>query len=36
MATTMLPRLKLLTDLLGVYLNRQQGIAWLERVPASN
>jgi len=36
MATTMLQRLKLLKDLLGVYLNRQQGIALLERVQASN
>ena len=32
----MLQRLKLLKDLLGVYLNRQQGIALLERVQASN
>jgi hypothetical protein len=35
-ATTMLQRLKLLKDLLGVYLNRQQGMAFLERVQASN
>jgi|RhiMetdeSRZDD1v2_1073273.scaffolds.fasta_scaffold264672_2 hypothetical protein len=35
-ATTMLQRLKLLKDLLGVYLNRQQGLALLERVQASN
>ncbi len=32
----MLQRLKLLKDLLGVYLNRQQGLALLERVHASN
>ena len=36
MATTMLQRLKLLKDFLGVYLNRQQGMAFLERVQASN
>ena len=35
-ATTMLQRIKLLKALLGVYLNRQQGIALLERVQASN
>lgn len=35
-ATTMLQRLKLLKDFLGVYLNRQQGMAFLERVQASN
>ena len=35
-ATTMLQRLKLLKDLLGFYLNRQHGIALLERVQASN
>jgi hypothetical protein len=32
----MLQRLKLLKDFLGVYLNRQQGRAFLERVQASN
>ena len=32
----MVQRLKFLKDLLGVYLNRQQGIALLERVQASN
>ena len=32
----MLQRLKLLKDLLGVYLNRQQGLALLERVHASD
>jgi hypothetical protein len=32
----MLQRLKLLKDFLGVYLNRQQGMAFLERVQASN
>jgi hypothetical protein len=35
-ATTMLQQLKLLKDLLGVYLNRRQGMAFLERVQASN
>ena len=35
-ATTMFQRLKLLKDFLGVYLNRQRGIAFLERVQASN
>jgi hypothetical protein len=35
-ATMMLQRLKLLKDFLGVYLNRQQGMAFLERVQASN
>ena len=35
-ATTMLQQLKLLKDLLGVYLNRRQGMAFLERVHASN
>jgi hypothetical protein len=35
-ATTMLQRLKLLKAFLGVYLNRQQGMAFLERVQASN
>jgi len=35
MATTMVQRSKLLKDLLGVSLNRQQGIALLERVQAS-
>ncbi len=35
-ATTMLQRLKLLKDLLGIYLSRQQGMAFLERVQASN
>ncbi len=35
-ATTMLQRLKLLKDFLSVYLNRQQGMAFLERVQASN
>jgi hypothetical protein len=34
--TTMLQRLKLLKGFLGVYLNRQQGMAFLERVQASN
>jgi hypothetical protein len=33
---TMLQRLKLLKDLLGVYLNPHQGMALLERVHASN
>jgi len=32
----MLQRLKLFKDLLGVYLSRQQGMAFLERVQASN
>jgi hypothetical protein len=35
-ATTMLQRLKLLKDFLSVYLNRQQGMAVLARVQASN
>jgi hypothetical protein len=35
-ATTMFQRLKLLKDFLGVYLNRQRGMAFLERVQASN
>ena len=35
-ATMMLQRLKLLKDFLGVYLNRQRGMAFLERVQASN
>ena len=35
-ATMMLQRLKLLKDLLGVYLNWQQGLALLERVQASS
>ena len=35
-ATTMLQRLKLLKDFLGVYLHRQQGMAFLERVHASH
>ena len=35
-ATTMLQRLKLLKALLGIYLNRQRGMAFLERVQASN
>jgi len=35
-ATTMFQRFKLLKDFLGVYLNRQQGMAFLERVQASN
>jgi hypothetical protein len=35
-ATTMFRRLKLLKDFLGVYLNQQQGMAFLERVQASN
>jgi len=35
-ATTMLHQLKLLKDFLGVYLSRQQGMAFLERVQASN
>ena len=35
-ATMMLQRLKLLKDFLDVSLNRQQGMAFLERVQASN
>ena len=35
-ATTMFPRLKLLKDFLGVDLNRQHGMAFLERVPTRN
>jgi hypothetical protein len=35
-ATTMLQRFKRLKDFLSVYLNRQQGRAFLERVQASN
>jgi hypothetical protein len=35
-ATTMLQRLKLLKALLGIHLNRQRGMAFLERVQASN
>jgi hypothetical protein len=35
-ATMMLQRLKLLKAFLGLYLNRQQGMAFLERVQASN
>ncbi len=35
-ATTMVQRLKRLKDLLGIYLNRQHGLAVLERVQASN
>ena len=35
-ATTRFPRLKLLTDFLGVDLNRQHGMAFLERVPTRN
>ena len=35
-ATTMFQRLKLLKDVLGLYLNRQQGMALLERVAASD
>jgi hypothetical protein len=34
--TTMLQQLKLLKDLLGIYLNRQQGLGLLERVQASS
>ena len=34
-ATMMLQRLKLLKAFLGLYLNRQQGMAFLERVQAS-
>jgi hypothetical protein len=35
-ATTMLQRLKLLKDVLGLYLNRQKGMALLEGVQASD
>lgn len=35
-ATTMLQRLKRLKDVLGLYLNRQRGMALLERVQASD
>lgn len=35
-ATTMFQRLKLLIDLLALYLNRQKGMALLERVQASS
>lgn len=35
-ATTMFQRLKLLKDLLGIYLNRRHRLAFLERVQASN
>jgi hypothetical protein len=35
-ATPMLQRLKLLKDLLGLYLSRRQAMALLERVQASN
>lgn len=35
-ATTMFQRLKLLKDLLGLYLSRRQAMALLERVQASN
>ena len=35
-ATTMLLRLKVLKDVLSLYLNRQTGLALLERVQASN
>jgi hypothetical protein len=34
--TTMLQRLKLLKDVVGLYLNRQKGIALLERAHASD
>jgi len=34
--TTMFQRLKLLKDVLGLYLNRQKGMALLERVDASD
>lgn len=34
--TTMFQRLKLLKNFLGVYLNRRHGMAFLERVQASN
>ncbi len=36
MATTMLQRLKLFKNLLGLYLNRQQAKELLEQVQASN
>jgi hypothetical protein len=32
----MFQRLKLLKDLLGIYLNRRQGMAFLERIQASD
>ena len=32
----MFQRLKLLKDFLGIYLNRRQGMAFLERIQASN
>jgi hypothetical protein len=35
-ATTMLQRLKLLKDLLGIYLHRQHGMVFLAHVHASN
>jgi hypothetical protein len=35
-ATTMLQRLKVLKDVLSLYLNRQTGLALLERVQASD
>ena len=35
-ATTMFQRLKLLKDVLGLYLNRQKGMALLARVQASD
>jgi len=35
-ATPMLQRLKLLKDLLGLYLSRRQAMALIERVQASN
>lgn len=35
-ATTMFQRLKLLKDVLGLYLNRQKGMALLEHVQASD
>jgi len=35
-ATPMLQRLKLLKDLLGLYLSRRQAMALLERIQASN
>ena len=35
-ATTMLQRLKVLKDVLGLYLNRQKGMALLEQVQASD
>jgi len=34
--TTMFQRLKLLKDVVGLYLNRQKGMALLERVQASD